>query len=422
MSDVSGPVLNDLEARLEDLAESCAPGPDPFSGVRRRVRTARRRRRVTVLGVVVAAVCTLALLIAPAVVRDRTGLPIVPADGPLLGWTAAGNAVDSPYAQVATKVWDNASVDGSPLGSHTDVRALLVQMDRALGPVIVLQGVDSEGRPRVALVTASVGDRENVRLRADAPAPDPNSTKVLSFMTARMGISGDGMGDPVWLIAVAAPGVDRITAASTAVDESSVEGAGPPSSGRLLVTTFPRYASAFNSTVTLYRGGRQVLSTPVSHSGLGDATAIPVEVLSRNGADYVVRRPVELHDVATNAVVATADGLIGIVRSTTDRELNVVGVTDKTFAMRGEIAIAGISGKLVGDGNSLYFDPDDSAAVINGGNRVVVDAPAGDKITLGRIEGNPVDGPPRRTAKGYVVKPTASTPAVGSMGFIMIVK
>jgi hypothetical protein len=370
-----------LQRRLHDLAGELGPLPVPYEEIRRRTRRLRNRRRVGGLTAVAAAVA--AVTVGVALAARPAPMPVTTPDGPFLGWPVTGNATGTGLLAEAVRVWDDTRASGP----HTDVHPLLVDHDPAvLGPVVVLEGRDAQGEPRLAILTGSAQDRDRLRLRADRPAPDPVTTRVVSMVSGRLGTATGveplGSRPSAWLLALGAPLVTGFGYHSTAVDQESVEGGGPDL-GRWLLVSLPPGGTPINTTVIARHSGTVVFRGPADGGAIGDAVAVPVTVVARS-PDHA-RIQGSPRALLPGRLVATPDGLLGRITAASGGEADVELVTAASFGIDALTDITYRPLRVVGAGGSARLDhvPPDANVVAT--NRIVAIDPAQHSDRLGTL-------------------------------------
>ncbi|MEV6931553.1 hypothetical protein AB0M46_44665 [Dactylosporangium sp. NPDC051485] len=370
-----------LQQRLHDLADELGPLPVPHEEIRHRTRRLRGRRRAGGLAALAAAVAV--VTIGVALVARPTPMPVTAADGPFLGWPVTGNATGTSLLAEAVQVWDSTLASGP----HTDIHALLVERDPVLlGPVVVLEGRDAQGEPRLAILTGTADDRDALRLRADRPAPDPVTTRVVSMVSGRLG-TATGI-EPLdsrpaaWLFALGAPGVTGFGYHSTAVDQELVEGGGPDLGRRLLVS-LPPGATPINTTVIARHNGTVVFRGPADGGAIGDAVAVPATVLARS-PDHV-RIQGSPRALIAGLLVATPDGLLGRITAASGEEADVELVTAASFSIDALTDITYRPLRVAGAGGSARLDRIPADANVVATNRIVTVDPAQHSDRLGTL-------------------------------------
>jgi rod shape-determining protein MreC len=376
---------------LADLAAPVLPAEGYEGRIMRRAGRIRRRRR-TVAGAA-AAMC-LALLVTMIRVTgpgDTPHLVAVPPDGPFLGWSPVGE-VDEGLVRAATDVWDGA---GSA-GPHTAVRALVAERNwRLSAALVILQGYDKRGAPRLAFFTGDAGAAGALRMRADRPAPDPVRTRVISLVSPRLSgaagaVSKDGWG--TYGIAVAMPGVTAVRMSSTAIDQQMVQDPDGPTS-RLVVNPLMLEATAQTTTIAgfvkpnrPFARATKVFEVPGEDGADGDARGVPAEVVSRTGEQLIVAYPKD-RGVRPGQFAVVAEGLVGRVRAV-DRvrgHATVDLVTSTEFAGRAYTSISNVPGSVRGTGGKLVMENMPADGDVYGTNRVVMPDPAQRSNQIGAV-------------------------------------
>lgn len=386
----------DVRDGLVELAEPVTPVAGYEAAVMKRAGRLRARRRLVAgsaaaacLAVVVAAVRLVGLGVTPQLVAT-------PPDGPFLGWAAAGD-VDANLVREAIDVWNRAG-SAQP---HTDVRALVATRNRLLHSVVVLQGYDKQHSARLAFFTSDAGAGDALHLRSDRPAPDPAVTQVISLVSPRLTgpaatVSGDAWG--TYAIAIAMPGVTVLQMSSTTIDQNLVQEPGA-ATGRFIVRRFDLATTAPTITITgfvtsakILAKPKRVFSVPADDGAVGDARAVPAEVVGRTGQQIVVAVPAG-PSVRPGQLAVVADGLVGRVASVDQAQGQAVLdlVTSPRFISRAYTNISNVPGSVRGTGATLVMDhiPSGDKMDVYQGNRVVVPDPsqgggAVGAVTIGR--------------------------------------
>ncbi|MGH3747563.1 MAG: hypothetical protein ACRDT8_09215 [Micromonosporaceae bacterium] len=403
----------DLSRRLTDLTDDLRPAGDPLPDVLAGVNRVRRRRFL--LGGAALAATAAAGLAGGWRALTFPEIPAAAPDGPFLGWKPV-NPVNSTAVETAKKAWDDAT--GHP---HTDHRVYAAVTGTILGSVVILAGRDHQGQPRLAMLTGTPGDPDQgkVWLRADRPAPDPVTTRALTLVTSRV---GPGVGEvagaqpvlpaqpvtptpgnssasapsgrtvqSVFVIALAAPGVEHIRRDSTVADQHwGMDTPGGPKSRLMVESTFPD-AAAYNTTFTGYIEGVEMFTAP-GRRGIGDPVPVTGAVTQRKNHHVTVQVPSrDAAKIEPGLLAVTPDGLIGKVVDTSGRGVRVQRVTAPGFTMEAHSAISDHPGMVAGTGDGVVFTRDDGRTTDV--NRVVVndpaqlDAPTGG-VTVGFVTGH----------------------------------
>ncbi|WP_433306046.1 RNA polymerase subunit sigma-70 [Actinoplanes sp. CA-030573] len=378
----------ELRDQLTELAGPVTPADGYEALVLRRAARIRARRRLAGAGAAVMCVALLASLFWVAGVGPAPRPAATPPDGPFLGWPAAGT-VDTALVAEATRAWGGA-------GPHTAVRPLVATRDRLLQSVVVLEGYDRRDQARLAFFTGDRTAAGALRLRADRPAPDPASTRVVSLVSARLtgpaGVAGDTFWD-TYAIAVAMPGVTSVRMSSTSIDQE-LRGDPETPTGRFVVAGLPT-ATPETTTIEGYvRSSRlfarwtRVFAVPGDGGAEGDTRAVRGDVVRRDG-DRVVVALEDGGPVRPGQLAVVAAGLAGRVAAVDAArgEATVELVTSPGFASTAYTAISNVPGSVRGTGGKLVMDhiPAGDKMEIYQGNRVMVPDPAhGTAVTIGR--------------------------------------
>ncbi|MFI5497013.1 rod shape-determining protein MreC [Actinoplanes sp. NPDC051859] len=351
--------------------------------VRQRARRIRTRHRA--LSVAAAAACLTLLVGMVQILRSPADpeLVAVAPDGPFLGWSAAGDGVDTGLLAEAVRVWD-----AQESGPHSAVRPLVAMQKYNFGPVVVAQGYDRSGAPRLAFFTADRGHGNALTLRADRPAPDPVRTQVVSLVSARLtAASGIATENDVVAIAVAMPGITDLQVDSTDVDQTLRQGGGI-GNGRFVVDIhLTRSTSALDTTVTGFAGRRKVFEEP-GEGAIGDPRPVRAGIVQRDRQQLTVTLD-DAGPVRAGQLVAVRDGLVGRVKAV-DRaaaRATVALVTSPDFVCP-VLSIVDIPGTARGTGDRLMLEniPLGSANDIYETNRLLAPDPAqGGSFTVGAI-------------------------------------
>lgn len=383
---MSHDALDNLDARLADLA-SVAGGPpnlhDRVLGEAREIRW--RRRFAGALSVVVLAGGGYAAVDATAGLHREVAAPATSA-GVWLGWPARGSLAGSPaILPAAMAAWDSST---GTAGGHTDGRLLFAQ-DTSYGRVVVIEARDAQGRPRLAILTGAAGQpnasgsEPRLWLRLDRNAPVAAATDVIGFVTARVG-AGQGRSDTdgrplVFLLA--APGVSQLGFTSTAIDQQL--GSGPDQPFRY--EALPVGADAVNTAAVVTVDGRRRTVPLSDNTAVGDPGLVATTITVSGTAGRLSAG--SLNGLQIGDLVVTPAGLAGQVTTVTDTTAAVRLVTDPATRLPGRTAISNYTGTLTGTGSGLHMTGLIAPArMINEGNRVLVDL--GDDaapVTAGRV-------------------------------------
>ncbi|MCA1711601.1 MAG: hypothetical protein LC789_08195 [Actinobacteria bacterium] len=171
-----------LRSLLQAEAETARP-PVLFGPA---LRTRVRRRRwvpLTAAAAAIASIIVATYLVVPGLGRDAA----LPASNRYPSWPTRGDLAGSePLRSLALRTWDAAPLRSDEL-PHRAVQVLYAGSSLA-GPVVVLSGVDHRGVRRWAVLNADATSRTAYRrlhLLLDQPAPDPSSTRALSYAAPR---------------------------------------------------------------------------------------------------------------------------------------------------------------------------------------------------------------------------------------------
>ncbi|HLL67865.1 MAG TPA: rod shape-determining protein MreC [Micromonosporaceae bacterium] len=386
-------VEDELKIRLAELADQATPTASPREAVHAHVTRLRRRRHLARWGgaVLVTAMTLTAATFGFSAMGLQGQMPASPPDGPFLSWPTVGDP-DSPVVSEAVRTWSpsSAGTDSAGVG-HSDVRALLVTRG-PLGPVVILQGRDTAGTPRLAFFTGSPDALDGpLVLRADRPAPDPTTTRVVSLVTARV---GTGVGHltrerpaQAWVVALAAPGTDRLTVSSTGVDMEMSDGTGPK--GRAVVTGLSSNSSAVTTTITAHAGGVQEYRAQ-PQGGIGDPVPVPAASTSRVGEHRLELSITHTSGIAMGQLVVNSAGLVGRVSAVRGSTVEAEALTSPSFSMPAYTNISNHAGTIRGSGDGVEISELPARAAVAKGNRVVVDDPAQGgpegAVTVGRLD------------------------------------
>ncbi|MFF5232971.1 rod shape-determining protein MreC [Dactylosporangium sp. NPDC000521] len=383
-----------MRDRLAALAEPVKPVEGYVDKVMRRSRRLRRRRRVTAGAA--AAVCVAVLVTMYRVVGFGSApqLAAPPPDGPFLGWSAVGD-VDAGLVREATDVWDSTGTGGP----HTAVRALVaMRNEQQLHSIAVLQGYDKQGAARLAFFTSDVSAANALRLRADRPAPDPVTTKVISLVSPRLtgpvgAVSTDDFGTQA--IVVAMPGVTTVRVSNTIFDDEMIGDPEAPTS-RLVVVRFPLPGTAQSTTIFGFVKPNRPLAKMTKvfevHGDGGadeDPRAVPGRVLSATGQQIVVAVQ-QIQAVRRGQLAVVTEGLVGRVTAVdvTRGEATIDLVTSTGFAGPAYAYISDVPGSVRGTGTGLVMEhipTGDKRYYVSEGNRVVVPDPCQPNDQVGAV-------------------------------------
>ena len=380
------------QGALVDLADQVRPSEAPEIAVLRRARQRRRRQRLAA-GCAVVMVAVLAATSITRMVGLADGqLAAAPPDGPFLGWEPAGNAVRSGLAGTVTRVWDAAAASPRP---HTETRTLLATRADPLGLVVIAQAYDGSGTPRIGFFAGGGDDGGGLVLRADRPAPDPATTKVVSLVSSRLqgpvgAVSEDDWG--AYAIVLAMPGVTSVQVSSTTIDQELRNGDGGQS-GPVRVQPLPISSTALTTTITGFNGKTRVFRTAAGGGAFGDAEPIAGQVTTR-GPESLTVSVADTSRVKPGQLAATGDGLVGRVSAvdTAAHQVIIEAPTAAGFSSPAYTDISNHSGQVHGDGAGLRLQDLPTEADVNVGNRVLVPDPAQrdtrvGALTVGRVSG-----------------------------------
>jgi hypothetical protein len=365
---------------LIELAERVEPAAGYEDRVFRRARRLRTRRRL-------AAGATSALCLAVIVTMFRLvwagpAQPVaVPPDGPFLGWPPVGS-VDEHLVREATEVWDRAE----PAGPHTAVRTLVATSEQYLHAIVVLQGYNNQGAARLAFFTSDTSAADALRMRADRPAPDPVSTKVISLVSPRLTGPAGAASNDYWgtfAIALAMPGVTAVRVSTPTIDQELVGAPDAPTS-RLVVSKLSLAATPPSTLISGFVEPRRVLAKPTKvfeepadYGADGDARAVPAEVVRRTGQQFVVA----LRDdqaVRPGQLAVVPEGLVGRVTAVDALrgEATIDLVTSAAFTGEVYTNISNVPGTVRGTGKKLMMERTRTGGDVYQGNRVLIPDPA----------------------------------------------
>ncbi|MGH3663724.1 MAG: hypothetical protein ACRDTQ_17950 [Micromonosporaceae bacterium] len=230
------------------------------------------------------------------------------------------------------------------------------------------------------MLTGSPGDPHDgtVWLRADRPAPDPVTTKALTLVTSRI---GPGVGEvagtqpvlpaqpvtptpgnsshsalsgrtiqSVFVIALAAPGVEHIRRDSTVADQRwGMDTPGGPKSRLMIESTF-RDTAAYHTTFSGYIDGVEVFTAP-GRRGIGDPVPVPGASTHRNNHHLTIQIPSgTIARIKPGLLAVTRHGLIGRVVDVSGRRVRIQSVTAPGFTMEAHSAISDHPGVVAGTG------------------------------------------------------------------------
>lgn len=379
-----------LDQRLRDLLSESAAEIAPKPLATTELYGAARRRSVRkTTGTVFAllAVAFSSTLFAAQLLRPAPSLPATAPDGPFLGWPMITNTAPSTLIDASLAQWDTAAQT-----RHTDVRALAAMNDTILGPVVVLEGNDANGKARLAILTGQPRDRtgeQRLTLRADRPAPDPQQTKVISLVTARVGTVQATLpqdASATFVIALAAPGADEVRVQSSAVDQT-IGNAG--TRGRFLLRPLPPNATAVNTRIQIVKDDAAVAEHSSGlDSGLGDpqmvaATAGTVDTDSHRLTLSMLPtgRPADL----VGHLVVSYDGVVGKVVEADNGQTTVETITSPGFSIAVQTNISAYRSRTIGNGSQLVLSSSDEDTRIEKGNRIVLDGTPFDAAGLATI-------------------------------------
>jgi hypothetical protein len=367
-----------LKDSLEKVAALALPSADYEVRVLQRAQRTRRRRHLVSTS---AAALSIALLVAALRFSSPMWNPQLtasPPDGPFLGWAPTGNSLDSALTQQAVESWDSTQ-QASP-GPHTAARTLLATRDPLIDQVVVLEAYDRNGLPRIAFFTSDKKNGNRLTLRDDRPAPDPSSTQVISIVSSRMtGPYGEANTDywGTYAIAVAMPGVTRLTVDSTAIDQT-LRGGGLDN-GRFVVQQLPISGSAVTATVTGFVSFRKVFHVAADHGASGDAIAVRAKIVSRRDQKITVEFS-DLAAVRAGQFAVAENGLVGRVETVdlASGSATINLVTSPTFSCPAYTDISNVTGIIRGGGDKLILEglPTGGESEVNEGNRILTPDPS----------------------------------------------
>ncbi|MCO8274825.1 RNA polymerase subunit sigma-70 [Actinoplanes sp. TRM 88003] len=381
------PSPSEVREVLSELAEPVVPAEGYEDRIMRRARRIRGRRRIVSGAAAVVCVAVLATMFRFVAVGPAPELAAVAPDGPFLGWGAVGD-VDPGLVQEATEVWDRA-------GPHTGVRTLVATRDVQLRSVVVLQGYDSRGLPRLAFFTSDQSAADALRLRADRPAPDPVRTRVVSLVSPRLTgptgtVSTDGWGS--FAIVVAMPGVFALRLLNTTIDVQMFGNPDGPTS-RLAVQNLPLAGTAQTTTIAGFikadrplARATKVFEVPGEGGAIGDVRAVPAEVVGRADQQLTVAFPKD-RPVRLGQLAVVTEGLVGRV-TTVDAargEATIDLVTSASFTGTVYSNISNVPGTVRGTGGKLVMEDLPADGDLYGTNRILMPDPSQPNDQVGAI-------------------------------------
>ncbi|MFG1609677.1 rod shape-determining protein MreC [Actinoplanes sp. NPDC049265] len=393
----------ELRAGLADLAEPVTPAEDYERQIMRRAGRIRGRRRLATVAAAAVCLAVLVTMFRVAGFGSTPRLVASPPDGPFLGWSPPGD-VDAGLVREATDVWGRTN----SAGPHTAVRALVAENNWRLGSkLVVLQGYDKQGAARLAFFTGDSSAADTLLMRADRPAPDPVKTRVISLVSPRLSGAAGTVGNDGWgtyAIAVAMPGVTAVRVSSTAVDQDMVQDPDGPTS-RLVVTELPIAATAATTTIAgfikpkrPFARATKVFEVPGEDGAVGDARAVPAEVLSRTAQQITVAY-LKDQAIRPGQLAVVAKGLVGRVKAVDAirGQATVDLITSIGFAGQAYTNISNVPGSVRGNGEKLIMENIPASGDIYGTNRVIMPDPSqqGNQIgavTIGRASADKAAG------------------------------
>jgi hypothetical protein len=400
--------MSDATDLRDELAELAGP-VHPADGFSDRVfaRAGRIRNRRRIAGGAAATVCVLLLvsMVRLLGVGATPELVATPPDGPFLGWAALGAHDSGPPGRTAvTDVGDPGLVreatgvwDAGPDGPHTGVRVLAALRSRHLHSVVILQGYDQRGAPRLAFFTSDATAANRLRLRSDRPSPDPATTQVISLVSPRLTGPAGVAADDYWgtyAIALAMPGVTTVHIGSTTIDDQ-MRGEPDAPTGRLVVQSLPYSTTVPNTVITGFVKPRSMLGRPLKvfenlpdGEADGDARAVRADVVRRTGQQVVV----DIRDsgrIAEGQFAVVTAGLVGRVAAVDPGrgEATVDLITSPAFTARGFTDISVVPGSIRGTGTAVVMEgiPAGEKNEIFEGNRVIVPDPVQHSDGIGAV-------------------------------------
>ena len=411
--------VDELAGRLDDLSGEVVVPPLPVQEVRQHAGRIRRRRRTAAAAVLVAVLAGASVAIGGLWGGGAAQLPASAPAGPFLGWSTYG-ANSAALTGRATTQWESTKTSASH-GPYSDVHTLLATSDTALGPVVMLEAYDSDGRPRLAILTGTIGDASALVLRADRPAPDPNTTRVVSIVSTRFGTTPGATSSTstAWAIALGAPGMTHLSVASPSVDMPLGHSGSGSSKSRLVIQGLPPASSALTSTVNGYVGKAQVFKGGVDGGAFGDAVASPTRVTAVDGGYATVKRSAD-QQMAVGELAVTPNGLVGQVSGVTATTARIQLMANPEFMVAANMDISHIPVTLTGTGRAVQLVLKNAADQIYATNRVMVADPAEHSDQIGEITaGRVANSTDSTNAAGYVLDATAKPAAVGAVIYIM---
>jgi hypothetical protein len=273
-------------------------------------------------------VAPIATLILLGQLESGTTHP-APGDGPFLGWAPRGRlAEDARVKDGAVAAWD---VEGR--AAHSDVRVIYAGRQPIIGMLVVLEGRDAGGAPRLAILSGeSDADEPQAPLgvRDDRPAPDPRRTRAVSLVVQDPApVDAGPLGaattdDRTLAMVITEPGAETNGLVSWAWDTYGDE----PSSD-VVVQALPASATASNSTLSVTRSGEVV------YSGPPDAPARSTREAQRLGALTIGYLPSGLRARGSVRTATTASETLS--RTYTDGRtwVTVTAVTEPGLTLEG---------------------------------------------------------------------------------------
>ncbi|GIE90521.1 rod shape-determining protein MreC [Actinoplanes regularis] len=373
---------------LAELADTVRSREGYEANVRKRAQRIRTRRRV--VSAAAAAACLAVVVSAFRILAPAAGPQLVatPPDGPFLGWASAGDALDAGLLAEAVKAWDSTS--GSSASPHSAVRPLVATQVPYFGPVVVAQGYDSDGAPRLSFFTADRSNGSALTLRADRPAPDPAQTQVVSLVSSRLtGPSGVASSDywGTYAIVVAMPGLTKLQVDTTAIDQTLRQGGGLDN-GRFVVEELSNSSTAPTTTITGYAGTRTVFKTAGEGGAVGDPLAVSAAVVHRDQQQLTVSLA-DGRTIREGQLAVARDGLVGRVTAVDQdkKQATIALITSTAFVSPVYTNISNVPGTAHGTGDKVVVEniPLGEKSIINEGNRVLAPDPAQRSDTAGAV-------------------------------------